>query len=293
MILRSFLFIPAYKLNYIEKAVNSEADAMILDLEDSVPEQMKKSAREVICLCSEKGMFLDKTVFVRINPVNSKDFVQDMCQILLPGICGIMPAKIKSAQDIVYLDQLLSFFEMKNGIDNGHFLMAPLIETANAVIQIYAIAKASRRLAALCLGGEDYLNDLNSIYTYQETALAVPRALLVNAARANGLLPIDTPYINISDTEGFYTSALKAYQNGFAGNLLLHPKQIAIANKAFFPDEETTANAQKTLQALDGMERNIIVQGGNLIGPPMVKKARTVIAQKDALKPCKEKENRK
>ncbi len=280
MLLRSFLFVPANNEKFVKKALCSDADAIILDMEDSVPSFLKQSGRELINRFCQEGKLKKKKIFIRVNELYTEEFVKDISQLLLADIDGIMPPKINSAEDIVYMDKLLEFFEIKNKISIGHFALAPLIETTQAVMNVANIARASKRLVALCLGGEDYLNDLGSVYTYQETALVLPRLMMVNAARSEGLLPIDTPYINFNDLDGFADNGLLAYKNGFAGCLLLNPKQIDIANKVFSPEESLIKVANDIEQALnETKDTNIIMVGGKMIGPPMIKRANNVKKQ--------------
>ena len=158
-----------------------------------------------------------------------------------------------------------------------------MIETTKSLENIHEIAKASDRLVALCLGGEDYLNDLGSVYTYQESALAYPRAILVNTARANGLLPIDTPYLNIKDVEGFKANETLAYKNGFAGCLILNPKQIEAANEAFTSDAEKVELSRRVIAAVKEASETgtsgVAMLDGGMVGPPMRKRAETVMKQ--------------
>ena len=158
-----------------------------------------------------------------------------------------------------------------------------MIETTKAVDNVSEIAKASSRLVALCFGGEDYLNDLGSVFTYQESAFVYPRAILVNAARANGLLPIDTPYLDIKDIDGFKEHCVIAYKNGFAGGLILSPRQIEAANTAYTPDEEKVNLSKRVIDAVrqaneEGVS-GVAMLDGTMVGPPMRKRAETVLKQ--------------
>ena len=206
-----------------------------------------------------------------------------MSELILPGICGLMPSKIRTAEDIVFIDKLLTFFEIKNGLPEGQIALAPLIETTDSVANVDKIASASDRLIALCLGAEDYLNDLGSTYIYQESALVVPRANMVNAARMNGLLPIDTPYLNVRDIDGFKENSKQAYKNGFAGRLILGPRQVEAANEVFLPDEEQVARARRVIEAVEEANRTgvsgVAMLDGGMVGPPMLKRARTIMKQ--------------
>lgn len=296
ILLRSFMFLPAYNRKFIEKALCSKADAIILDMEDSVPWEQRQEARSVVIEFENQGCWKDKTVFVRINPMGTKDFVDDVFQLALPGITGFMPSKIMNAGDIIFLDRFLQIIELKNNLEEGKFLLAPLIETTSAIADLNNIANSSQRLVALCLGGEDYLNDLGSTYTYQQSALTIPRALLANAARNAGILPIDTPYLNLSDMKGFEENERLAYKNGFAGCLLINPRQIDAANAAFSPNMEQVAHAQRVIDAVKLSEKeaksSVAMLDGVMVGPPMRKRAQLVLDQNDLIKKFESKESK-
>ncbi len=287
ILLRSMMFLPAYNRHFVDKALDSEADALILDVEDSVPIELKQSARDVIREYSCEGKFRKKNIFIRINEIGTKDFAEDVCQLILPGILGIMPSKIKSEKDIIFLDYLLDMFEIQKGYMKGSILLAPLIETTHALTRVDDIAQASKRMVALCFGGEDYLSDLGCIYTYQTSAFVYPRAKIVNAARMARIQPIDTPYLDISDLEGLELQASEAYKNGFAGNLVLNPKQIECINRTFMPEQSDVAYAQNILNtvkiAKEKGKNNLAMYQGRMIGPPMRKRAETVIKQMEML----------
>lgn len=287
ILLRSFMFVPAYNRKFIEKALESDADAIILDMEDSVPEDKRTDARKMILEYGKKGMLQKKKVFIRINEMESMDFVSDVSELVIDGITGFMPSKIYCADDIIFMDRLLSFMERHNGLEAGKLLLAPLIETTSALAEVQKIAFASPRLVALCFGGEDYLNDLGSVYTYQASALVVPRALIANAARSAGLLPIDTPYIDIADIAGFEKAERQAYENGYAGCLVLNPKQIEAANRAFMPDPDKIAYSEKVIKAVQESEKekgsSVAMLDGAMVGPPMRKRAEIVIKQMEMI----------
>ena len=281
--LRSFMFLPAHNKKFLDKAVTCAADAVILDLEDGVPPFKRQEARENIISYNNQGLLKNKKIFIRINPIDTNDFINDIEELTLSDIDGFMPSKADNAKDIEFLDRLLDFFERKKDIPSGQFMLAPLIETTKALDNISQIASASNRLVALCLGAEDYLNDLGSVFTYQESALVYPRAMLVNAARANGLLPIDTPYLDIRDVEGFKKNETLAYKNGFAGCLILSPRQIDAANEAFSPDAEKVELSRRVISAVrEASEAGIsgvAMLDGTMVGPPMRKRAETVLKQ--------------
>lgn len=282
--LRSFMFLPAHNRKFLDKAMVSKADAVILDLEDGVPPFKRQEARDNIVFYNEQGVLKKRSnIFIRINPIDTDDFLLDIEKLTLSGIDGFMPAKIDCAKDIEFLDRLLGLYENRKGFKPGKFVLAPLIETTKAIVNLKEIACASKRLIALCLGGEDYLNDLGSVFTYQESALEYPRAVLVNMARANNLLPIDTPYLDIQDIDGFKKNEMLAYRNGFAGCLILNPRQIDPANEAFSPDDEKIELSKRvidvTKEANESGMSGVAMLDGTMVGPPMRKRAETVLMQ--------------
>lgn len=275
---------PAHNRKFLDKAIESNADAVIFDLEDGVPPFKRAEARENLISYNEQGL-LDqrKNIFIRINPIETEDFIADIDHLTMTSIDGFMPSKVYTEKDIEFIDRLLDFYERKKGYMVGKFKLVPLIETTQALDNISEISRASSRLVALCLGGEDYLNDLGSVFTYQETALVYPRAMLVNAARAHGLLPIDTPYLDIKDVEGFKAHCTVAYKNGFAGCLILSPRQIEAANEAFTPDEEKVLLSRRVIEAVQQASTEgisgVAMLDGTMVGPPMRKRAETVLKQ--------------
>lgn len=277
ILLRSFMFLPAYNKKFLDKALLSDADALILDLEDSVPPECRQEARQNIIEYQNEGKLKGKTIFVRINEIDSADFIEDINQMVLPDVDGFMPSKIRTAEDIRFIDRLLGVLELKNKYEKRKYLLAPLIETTGAVMNIKDIVIASERLVAVCFGGEDYLNDLGSTYSYQTTAFEYARAAIANAARMAGILPIDTPYLEIADTDGFVEVGREMYKRGFAGCLLLNPKQIEAAHIAFSPTAEEIEYSNGVIESInEGMtekKSGVAMYKGTMVGPPMRRRA--------------------
>lgn len=287
LLLRSFMFLPAYNTRFIDKALASDADALILDLEDSVPLAQKEEARLIIKEYQSSGRLADKIIFVRVNELATEDFQKDIFQMILPDINGFMLSKIRNEEEIRKVDSLLDEMESEHKMESGHFLLAPLIETTEAVMRIREIALSSKRLVALCFGGEDYLNDLGSTYTYQTSAFEYPRSVIANAARMAGLLPIDTPYLEINDLEGFIKIEKEMYKRGFAGCLLLNPKQIEAANEAFSPTKEELDYSLNIIDAISQSmaekKSGVAMYNGAMVGPPMKKRAYRVKELQDLI----------
>lgn len=272
---RTMTFVPGYKINFLEKAKTFNSDALILDLEDSVPFDNKEQARNNIRTFLDANAFKQK-VFIRVNALETGLLLDDLKSMMHENTDGFMFSKAEDENDIRYFDQLLSQLENNYGFAEGKFKMCPLIETASAVLRSYEIGKASSRNIALVFGGEDYLRDLDGLHKEHGTSLLMPRSLIVTAARAAKLEPIDTPYLDINDTEGFKREVDLARELGFSGTLIIHPSQIELANRAFSPSEEEILESERILNAIEISEKEgsgVALLDGKLIGPPMQKRA--------------------
>lgn len=279
--LRSMTFVPAYNTRFLDKAITFTSDALILDLEDAVPWDYKQQARDNLRSYLDAGSF-SQAVYVRVNAIDTGLLLKDLEAALHPRTSGIMFTKIRDERDIVYLDKLLSQLESDLGFEEGTFTMCPLIETASAVMRAYEIATASPRMIALTFGAEDYLRELDGLHLEHGASLLVPRSMIVMAARAAGIEPIDTPYLDIRNLAGLERELLLARELGFSGSLLLHPSHIQAANAVFAPSEAEIAEARSIIDAIEASAATgsgVALIDGKLVGPPMEKRARAVLAK--------------
>lgn len=280
MLLRSLLFVPAYSKKFIDSSLNLNADAIILDLEDSVPMENKEEARQNIKEYIREGKLKNKKIFVRLNPIESKLLFKDLECLLSEDIDGFMLSKIYTASDLDYYDKLVDQLEHENDITEGHFKFLPLIETTAAVLDVFNIARTTKRNLAICFGGEDFLQDLEGLHGTPPRTFDYPRAQIALAARSVGILPIDTPYLDFRDEEGFTAEEQISFEMGFAGALLIHPSQIKLANKCFMPSEEEIQKSRDIVAAIKEAEKTgsgVALLNGKMIGPPMRKRAEKVL----------------
>jgi citrate lyase subunit beta/citryl-CoA lyase len=277
--LRTMIFVPGYRRKFLDNAINFDADALILDLEDSVPETFKSEARRNIREYLDAGVFRQQ-VFIRVNSADSGGLLEDLNWTLHSNTTGFMFTKAVDERDVVYFDKLLTQLELDRGMAAGTFAMCPLIETGSAVLRAYEIASASPRTVALAFGGEDYLTDLDGLHKEHGASLLVPRSLIVIAARAAKIDVIDTPYLNIRDLQGMRVELELARELGFSGSLILHPTQIAVGNEVFTPSAEEIAEARRIVAAISDSNLHgsgVTMLDGGLIGPPMMKRALSVL----------------
>jgi citrate lyase subunit beta/citryl-CoA lyase len=285
-LLRSMLFVTAHNERFIEKAITTDADALIMDMEDSVPDDCKGMAQEQLAKSLKDGIFAGRTVFIRTNSLDSPHFLRDIEAGAHSDIYGYMPPKIQSRDDIIFLDKLLTQKENEHGLPQGHFKLAPLIETTASVLDLHNIIKDNKRIVAIVFGGEDFLNDLEGIHGDPPIAFNTPRAIIAMAARSIGVAPIDTPFLDMKDVDGFNREKKEAYELGFSGSLLINPRQIELANTAFSPSPDLIERSRKIVDAIRISKEQgagCVMLGDHMIGPPMQKKAEQIIELVEAI----------
>jgi len=162
----------------------------------------------------------------------------------------------------------------------GTFKIIALIETTGAIMNISTIAFSSKRLVALAFGCEDYVTDLGGFHDAEGLSIYTPRALIVNAARFAGIIPIDTVHIKVHDLEDLENNLILAKKLGFEGMLVLHPKELPLVHKYFSPCEEEVIQAKEMLSLARKAEsegKGVAVYNNKFVGPPMVKMANKIL----------------
>jgi citrate lyase subunit beta/citryl-CoA lyase len=287
MLLRTMLFVPANNRRHIEKAVTSKADALILDFEDAIPPDQKAEARAILSEYLSAGAFHGLTVFIRTNAMDHPDLLKDIECGMHQDITGFVPPKITTRDDIVFLEKLLTQMENTHRIENGHFRLAPLIETTGAVLNLSEILKDNKRIVALCFGGDDFLGDLNGTYGDPPVAHFTPRALTAMAARSAGAIPIDTPYLYLNDFEGLKREKDQGFELGFGGALIINPRHIDIVNDCFSPQPEEVETAEAIMAAIRQSKEDgsgCVMLGERMIGPPMQRRAEWILRLADSIR---------
>lgn len=280
-LLRSMMFVPGHNEKLLMSASRSSADALILDTEDSVmPTSKKQIARDMIEEKVTSGLFKNFKVFPRINDRESGYCLKDVYSLTIKDVTGFVYPKALRGEDIYFFDKLLETIEYEKGFPIGTFKIVPLIETAAAVLNAEEICLASNRVIAIAYGCEDFIADLEGIHDLEGSSLYVPRAMIAMAARATGVIPIDTVHINVHDLDDLEKNVKLARTLGFEGMLVLHPKELEIAHKYFTPSEKEVADAKEMLQLsaqAEEMNKGVAVFNGKFIGPPMVIAAKKIL----------------
>lgn len=279
-VLRSMMFVPGHNEKLLLSASRSIADALIPDVEDSVPPQSKQMARDLIKSKIREGIFNNFWVFPRLNDRESGHLLKDVQELTIEGVDGFVYPKAKSGEDIYFFDKLLEAIEYERGLPIGQFKIVPLIETAAGVLNVQNICRSSGRVIAIAYGCEDFVADLGGIHDHEGKSLLMPRAMIAMAAKAAGVIPIDTVHINVHDLEDLEKNIKLAKVLGFEGMLIIHPKELEIAHKHFTISKEQYSEALEMLRLSDEakkMNKGVAVLDGRFIGPPLVLTARKII----------------
>ncbi len=287
-LLRSLMFVPGHNEKLLISADKTEADALLLDIEDSVqPLKNKQIAREKILEKLDNGLFKNHLVFPRVNDRESGELLRDIQALTVEGVDGFVYPKSQTGQDVYFFDKLLETIEYEKGIPLGTFKIIPLIETTAAVLNAQSIIQASQRVIAIAFGCEDFITDLQGIHDKEGKSIFTPRAMIAMAARANGVIPIDTVHIHVHDLEDLEKNLIIAKELGFEGMLILHPKELKLAHQYFSPGEEEINEAREMLELNEKArkeDKGVAIMNGKFIGPPMVLAAKSILKKADHIK---------
>ena len=257
---RSMLFVPGHKGAWADKAVASGTDAIILDLEDSVPAADKVAARDTvvqtISRLREQGLRAD--VWVRPNSRDTGLMGADLDAVVVPGVAGLLLPKTFDAKEIIQIDAVVSHLEETRGLPAGEIGFLLSLETASSMANCEAMAAATPRVAAL-LGATgpnaDVGRELGFEFTPEGLETLYLRSRIVLASRANGLHhPMAGVWQDIKDLDGFRTFAEDNRRLGYRGIVLIHPSHVEISNEVFTPSAEKVDFYRRMVQAFNDAE---------------------------------------
>lgn len=257
MKLRSLLFVPADSDRKFAKAATCGADALILDLEDSVVLSRKAFARDAVR--DRVSGAHDWTFLVRINPFETELALEDLAAVVRPGLDGIVIPKVDGYHDVERISRYIDDLEAAAGVARGHVkLLVIATETPAAMLGLagYATSRATpaSRLVAMTWGAEDLSAALGALTNKEPNGewtfpYQLARAQCLFAAGAAGVVALETLYADYRDHEGLAESCRIARRDGFAGRLAIHPDQVAIINACFTPSEADLAHARRVVAA--------------------------------------------
>jgi len=285
MKLRSLLFVPGDSERKYDRARACGADALILDLEDSVAPENKAAARKLVTHMLSDQTSRDWAFFVRPNPLDTALTMADLEAVVRPGLAGLVIPKANGAADIVELSRMLDALEEAAGMTTDSVkLIVIATETTAAMFNLASYTPAHPRLLALTWGAEDLAaavgatsnrdGEGNLTFPYQ-----LARAQCLFAAAAAGVLALDTPYTDYRDSAGLAADCAHARRDGFAGRLAIHPDQIEPINAGFTPSQAELDEARAIVAAFAANPgAGTLGIGGKMVDAPHLKAARRILA---------------
>ncbi|GMU96762.1 aldolase/citrate lyase family protein [Ignavibacterium album] len=270
---RTRLYLPGNEPKFFINAGLHSPDGIILDLEDSVAPTEKDAAQLLVRNALRSVDFYGAERMVRINQLPKG--LNDLKYIVPHNVHVILIPKCESAEQVKAVEKEVDKLKKQNNIKSEIYFM-PIIESALGVIKSYEIASASKNICALAIGLEDYTADIGTQRTNEGRESIFARQMLVNAARAAGIQPIDTVFSDVADMEGLRQSVIEAKSLGFEGKGCIHPRQIPVVHQAFAPTSDEIEKAKKIVLAFEEAEKKglgVVALGSKMIDPPVVKRA--------------------
>ncbi|MGY5079541.1 HpcH/HpaI aldolase/citrate lyase family protein [Streptomyces nigrescens] len=261
--LRSLLFVPGTRTDWLPKAQAAGADAVILDLEDAVPEQDRASARAQVgeAIAQAAADSADHpALFVRINPLDGWAEAEELRTIVRPGLTGIVLPKVRHAQDVRFADRLLDWCEREQGLHRGQIALVPLLETARGLREAYDCAAAASRVAylgALTGAGGDVERAVGYRWSPEGTeTLALRSRVLLDVRAAGSLHPVAGLWTRIADLAGLRSFAEQNRSLGYEGMMAIHPSHISVINEVFSPGADELARCARLIAAVEEAQAN-------------------------------------
>lgn len=282
---RSLLYVPVNVERFVDRAHTRGADVIQLDLEDSVPPAEKAHARTLVESVAPRVRRGGADVVVRINRPLSLA-VRDIEACVLADVDGLALTKIDSDSHVRLLDEVVSELEVERGLPEGHIKFITMIETADAFLRMGDIVRASPRIVAANIGGEDFATACGMEPTAE--TLAHPKQHMIIAAAAAGVMPLGfaASVADYSDMQAFRAMVRRSRAFGFMGAGCIHPSQVPVVNEEYRASAEETAWAQKVVDgyaAARAQGRASFALDSKMIDIPVVERAERLLAREQAI----------
>ena len=284
--LRSWLFVPGDSEKKLAKSEGIPADALILDLEDSVAPENKISARGLVCeYLASRVAGKRQQVWVRINPIDHVEAGADLSAVIPAGPDGIVVPKTRSPDDLELLGQRIGTYEAEHEIKIGTTRILPVAtETPQSIFSLGEYRKCGKRLAGLTWGAEDLSAAVGATTNRDEkgnwtSPYQMVRALCLFAAHAAGVEAIDTLYADFRNMEGLEKSCAEARRDGFSGKLAIHPAQVEVINQAFTPSTQEIERARRIVALFEANPgAGTLALDGSMLDLPHLVQAKKVLS---------------
>lgn len=282
--IRSFLFVPGSRESWLDKVASAGADALILDLEDSVPHDAKAAARALVARKIAGLANAGQRVYVRINRSPFMYSMEDLLAVAVPGLEGIVLSKPNGPEDIDMASMMVAEAELRNGLAAGSIGLVPTLETARSIHFAHDVALRPRVTAVAVAAAKngDVARSVGFQWT-REGAESLPfKVAALVATRAAGKIPITGLWQEVHDIEGLKLAAAAHRRLGFVGEMLLHPSNVAPVNAIYSPSDEDVAYYSGMIEAFDRAQaegRAAVIYDGEHIDYAHVKTAREIVEQ--------------
>jgi len=282
---RSLLFAPGDSEKKMLKASNVGADCVILDLEDSVVESRKPIAREMVTEFLKQGGNPEVSYFVRINPLDSGKFLQDLAAVVPAGPAGIVFPKSNGVQEALVIGNYIEVLEVEHGLPTDSVRLLPLVsETPTAIFTMGEYKDGPARMMGLTWGAEDLGAAVGASANLQSnkdwtSPYQMTRALCLFAAHAAKVQAIDTVMADFRDLDRLKVVCNEGRRDGFTGKICIHPAQVEVINEAYSPSSEELDHARAVIKAFaENPEAGTLQIEGKMIDKPHLVLAERVMA---------------
>lgn len=288
--MRSMLFVPGDSERKLGKCLEAGADALILDLEDSVGADRKEIARDLVrnFLAANRNGDRRGALWVRINSFDSPHWRTDLEAVMAGAPVGLLLPKTTSGADVRRMSAMIDQIEADLGLNYASTQILPIVtELPVSILSMHSYIGASERMTALSWGAEDLSAELGAQSTRDETGcltspFRLARDLALMTAVASAAQPIDTVFVNFRDETGLNSECERAVRDGFTGKLAIHPAQIPVINAAFTPSDQQVAWAQEVITAFADASVGVASLGGEMVDRPHLRRAQTIMARAKA-----------
>jgi citrate lyase subunit beta/citryl-CoA lyase len=278
--IRSRLYVPGTKTEWIDKAIAAGTDAVIFDLEDAVADVDKERARAFVAAAVARGRE-HPLIFVRVNETSSPLALDDLEAVVRPGLFGVVVPKVTTASEISALDLVLTWLEARSGMEPGSVVVSPILETAAAIYHAYDLAVASPRVeytGGIATRGGDVERAIGYRWSPSGSESEAMRATTLVALRAAGVCnPMTGIWTELDDEDGLAGFARQGRDLGYVGMDIIHPSHVGTVNSTFAPDEQALREARAIVAAAsDGSASR---QGGRMVDRAMLRTAEALLRQ--------------
>jgi citrate lyase subunit beta-like protein len=284
---RALLYVPGDDRHKVEKAIELGVDCVCLDLEDGVAANRKETARHETANNLNNLVFGSSERLVRINSIFSGLSLQDLEAILPSRPDGVYLPKVTTADDVQWIDTQITTFEKRTKIKPGAITLLAGIESAQSILHLVEICKASARLSGLVFGAEDYIADIGGVRTQHGQEMLYARSAVVTCAVAFGIQAIDMVCTEYKNEERLVQESRSGMELGFSGKQIIHPAQVIPVQSTFTPDPLALERADRIVRAYQEhlkIGKGAFTLDDRMVDMPVVKAAERLLARAAAIK---------